>query len=63
MQHERAPRCYQYRRDSPELGVGGIKDDGRPPMEIHPPFPPPPFMDRTRYMNYVFDKKLSKQRK
>ena len=44
VQHERAPRCYQYKRDSPELG----KDDKQP--DIHAPFPSPAFLDRARYM-------------
>lgn len=44
VQHERAPRCYQYKRDSPEL----VKDDKQP--DIHTPFPSPVFLDRARYM-------------
>ncbi|XP_013412830.1 nuclear receptor subfamily 2 group E member 1 isoform X2 [Lingula anatina] len=39
VQHERAPRCYQYKRDSPDIMKSA--DDS--------PFPPSAFLDRTRF--------------
>ena len=45
VQHERAPRCYQYRRDSPEPEV---MKDTRMPQLHHSAFPPSALWEHAR---------------
>ncbi|XP_074660959.1 nuclear receptor subfamily 2 group E member 1-like [Tubulanus polymorphus] len=45
VQHERAPRCYQYRRGSPEIGKFAEQNL---PGSL-PAFPHPGFLDTARY--------------
>ena len=50
VQHERAPRCYQYKHESPELLGGYPSADTKPPqMALHTPLPPAVLLDRAHY--------------